>query len=161
MEEFPDQHHGQPYTRLVSQMSHKIAFFFSYDRFFHAELQSFISSLTRRNLYKEMSDMGARLPQRQTFPCKCQHQAQATIQNNSMQPAKSAGKWCQEVLAELKNINAVIKGSISKSDTKSNLILDSIKIYFCPFPAKTMEKKLNQLKCQLKYSSFTSISYPL
>ena len=109
-----------------------------------------------------MSDMGTRLPQRQTFPCKCQHQAQATIRNNSMQPAKSAGKWRWEVLAELKKWrNAVIKGSISKGNTKSNPILDAIKIYFCPFPAKTMEKKLNQLKCQLKYSSFTSISYPL
>ena len=93
-----------------------------------------------------MSDMGTRLPQRQTFPCKCQHQAQATIRNNSMQPAKSARKWRWEVLAELKKWrNAVIKGSISKSNTKSYPILDSIKIYFWPFPAKTMEKKLNQL----------------
>ena len=93
-----------------------------------------------------MSDMGTRLPQRQTFPYKCQHQAQATIRNNSMQPAKSAGKWRWEVLAELKKWrNAVIKGSISKSNTKSYPIFDSIKIYFWPFPAKTMEKKLNQL----------------
>ena len=95
IKELTDQHHGQPYTQLVSQMSRKIAiFFFLIDRFFHAELQSFISSLSRGNFYKEMSDMGARLPQRQTFPCKCQHQAQSTIRNNSMQPAKSAGKWC-------------------------------------------------------------------
>lgn len=57
-----DQHHGQAYTQLVSQMSRKIAFFFLVDRLFHAELQSFISSLTRRNFYKEMSDVGARLP---------------------------------------------------------------------------------------------------
>lgn len=80
-----------------------------------------------------MSDMERRLPQRQTFPYKCQHQAQATIRNNSMQPAKSAGKWRWEVLAELKKWrNAVKKGSISKSNTKSKPILDSIKIYFCP-----------------------------
>ena len=95
IKELTDKHHGQPYTQLVSQMSRKIAFFFFLiDRFFHAELQSFISSLTRGNFYKEMSDMGARLPQRRIFLCKCQHQPQATIRNNSMQPAKSAGKWC-------------------------------------------------------------------
>ena len=50
--------------QLFSQMSRKITIFFFIDRFFHAELQSFITSLTRGNFYREMSDMGARLPRR-------------------------------------------------------------------------------------------------
>ena len=92
IKELTDKHHGQPYTQLVSQMSRKIAFFFLIDRFFHAELQSFISSLTRRNLYKEMSDMGARLPQRRIFLCKCQHQPQATILKQQHATSKKRGK---------------------------------------------------------------------
>lgn len=50
-----------------------------------------------------MSDMGARLPQRQTFPCKCQHQAQATIRNNSMQTAKRAVNGARKFKLNLKS----------------------------------------------------------
>ena len=57
IKELTDQLRGQPYTQFVSWKKLQL---FVLDRFFHAELQSFISSLTQGNFYKEMSDTGAR-----------------------------------------------------------------------------------------------------